>query len=126
MLYDIANGAVRGKNKNYELVRLAISKGTQIHGGASKLQSACEKTLKEMSVKKVFSYSNATINSGNVYEKLGFKMKRIDGGQPFVILNNNKITRLINLYPESTDEKLAKNGWLKTHLGGNKMWEKEI
>lgn len=45
MLYDISAGAVRGRNKNYELVRLSISKGTQIHGGASKLQGACEATL---------------------------------------------------------------------------------
>lgn len=126
MLYDIANGAVRGKNKNYELVRLSISKGTQIYGGASKLQNECEKTLKEIGVSKIFSYSNATINSGSVYQKLGFEMKKIDEGQPFVILKNNKLVRLINLYPESTDEKLSKHGWLKTHLGGNKMWEKRI
>lgn len=126
MLYGRSNGAVRGKNNKYELVRLSISKGTRIHGGASKLQRECEKALWQMGVKKIYSYSNATINSGAVYEKLGFTCKRADGGQPFVILKNNKITRLINLYPESTDEKLAFHGWLKTHVGGNKVWEKEI
>lgn len=126
MLYDISNGADRGKNKKYELVRLSISRGTRIHGGASKLQTACENTLREIGVSKVYSYSNATINSGAVYEKLGFTCKRADGGQPFVILKNNKLTRLINLYPESTDEKLAFHGWLKTHIGGNKTWEKNI
>lgn len=86
MLYDISAGAVRGKNKKYELVRLSISKGTQVYGGASKLQTACENSLREIGAKKIYSYSNATINSGAVYEKLGFTCKRADGGQPFVIL----------------------------------------
>lgn len=126
MLYDISNGAVRGRKKNYELVRLSISKGTRIHGGASKLQGACEETLRNMGVKEIYSYSNATINSGAVYEKLGFVGEKADGGQPFVVMKSNKITRLINLYPESTDKKLAEHGWIKVHLGGNKMWKKSI
>lgn len=126
MLYDISNGAVRGKKKNYELVRLSISKATRIHGGASKLQGACEETLRKMGIKEIYSYSNATINSGAVYEKLGFIGSKVDFGQPFVVLKNNKITRLINLYPESTDQKLADHGWIKCHLGGNKTWKKQI
>lgn len=126
MFYDISNGAVRGNNKNYELVRLSISKGTQIHGGASKLQQACENTLREIGVKEIYSYSNATINSGAVYAQLGFEQKRIDGGQPFVIRKDNSIIRLISLYPNSTDEALALRGQLKTHLGGNKTWVKNI
>ena len=126
MLYDISNGAVRGRKKDYELVRLAISKGTRIHGGASKLQAACEDTLREIGITKIYSYSNATINSGAVYEKLGFVGTRVDGGQPFVVLNNNKIMRLISLYPRSTDKQLAQHGWIKVHLGGNRIWRKFI
>lgn len=123
---SISNGAIRGKKKEYELVRLSISKGTRIHGGASKLQQACEDTLRQIGAKQIYSYSNATINTGAVYKQLGFKGSRIDGGQPFVIKKNNQITRLINLYPNSTDEALALRGQLKTHLGGNRMWIKEI
>lgn len=126
MLYDISNGAVRGKNKKYELVRLSIAKGTMIYGGASKLQTECENTFRKAGIKEVYSYSNATINSGTVYQKLGFELKRIGEGQPFVILRDNEIVRLIVLYPNSTDKKLAFNGWLKTHLGGNKVWVKKI
>jgi hypothetical protein len=126
MLYDISDGAVRGRKKEYELVRLSISKGTRVHGGASKLQNACEETLREMGITKIYSYSNATINSGAVYEKLGFCCKKIDGGQPFVIMKDNSLQRLINLHPRSTDKALAQNGWLKTHLGGNKTWIKEM
>ncbi len=126
MLYDVSNGAVRGRKKDYELVRLSISKGTRIHGGASKLQSACEDTLRQMGVTKIYSYSNATINSGAVYEKLGFRGTKVDRGQPYVVLKNNRITRLINLYPRSTDRELALHGWLMVHLGGNKTWRKDI
>lgn len=126
MLYDVSNGAIRGKKKDYELVRLSISKGTRIHGGASKLQKACEKTLYLMGERRIYSYSNATINSGAVYEKLGFETSKVEGGQPFVIMRNNKIERLITLYPNSTDRALAKAGNLKTHLGGNRLWVKNI
>ena len=126
MLYDISNGAVRGNKREYELVRLAISRGTRIHGGASKLQSECEKTLLLMGEKVIYSYSNATINNGNVYEKLGFVSRKIETGQPFVILRNNRITRLINLYPQSTDKALALNCHIKCFLGGNRIWRKEL
>lgn len=126
MLYDISNGAIRGNKKEYELVRLSIAKGAMIHGGASKLQKACEETLQQMGIRTIYSYSNATINSGAVYERLGFDGSKVDGGQPFVIKKDNSITRLINLHPISTDEELALRGWIKTHLGGNKTWTKNI
>ena len=32
-------------------------------------------------------------------------------------MDNNSIVRLITLHPESTDEKLAKHNWIKTHVG---------
>lgn len=126
MQYDISNGAIRGKKLDYELVRLSIAKGTRVHGGASKLQAACEDTLRAMGITTIYSYSNATINTGAVYEKLGFKGTKIEGGQPFVITRDNKITRLINLYPDSTDEALALRQQIKVHLGGNKTWTKDI
>lgn len=126
MLYDITNGAVRGGKTNYELLRLSIAKGTKIQGGASKLQAACEATLRQMGIDEIYSYSNATINSGAVYGKLGFACKGMEAGQPFVILRNNQVTRLINLFPISTDKKLAERSWLKCHIGGNKTWVKRI
>lgn len=126
MMYDTANGAVRGDKQGYELVRLAIARNTQVHGGASKLQKACEDVLRQMNVTEIFSYSNATINNGAVYEKLGFKGGGIDEGQPFVIDRDNSIIRLVSLHPYSTDEQLALRGRLKTHIGGNKLWVKDI
>lgn len=126
MLYDIQEGAVRGRNSNYELVRLAISKNSRVHGGASKLQKACEEALREMGVTEIFSYSNATINTGAVYRALGFEEGKVEGGQPHVILRNNTIVRLVSLYPKTTNGELALRGWMKTKLGGNKTWKKSI
>lgn len=126
MGYDMTSGAVRGTKEGYELVRLAIARRVQIHGGASKLQKACEEVLVKMGVERIFSYSNATINNGGVYEKLGFKCTSLDGGQPFVIMRDNRLIRLANLHPYSTDEELALRMQLKTHVGGNKMWVKFI
>lgn len=66
MTYDKTSGAVRGKSKadKYELLRLAIRKGYQVNGGASKLQKACEDALMAIGCFSIFSYSNATINEG--------------------------------------------------------------
>lgn len=126
MTYDKSNGAVRGRLKCYELLRLAIAHGTRIHGGASKLQKECEKALRELGETEVMSYSNATINNGNVYRALGFTEAGLDGGQPFVIMKNMELIRLISLFPFSTDRDLARAGRIKTHIGGNKRWTKKI
>ena len=126
MLYDIQDGAVRGRNTSYELVRLAISKNTRIHGGASKLQKACENALRENGVHEIFSYSNATINTGAVYKALGFEESRVTQGQPHVIMRSNAIVRLVSLYPKTTNGELAIRGWMKTRGGGNKTWKKTI
>lgn len=126
MMYDKANGGVRGDKKNFELVRLAIRHGYLVHGGASKLQAACEETLRLMGETEIFSYSNATINNGSVYAKLGFKESKVYTGQPFVVMENNKILRLLNVRPHSTDLSLAVYGRIKVHLGGNRMWIKNI
>lgn len=126
MLYDISNGAIRGNNDEYELVRLAIKAGARVHGGASKLQKACEDIFQKIGVTEIYSYSNATINSGAVYKQLGFNEGRISNGQPFVIMEDNRLERLVNLYPDTTDKILAKKGRIATRVGGNKKWIKKI
>ena len=126
MQYDISNGGIRGNDHRYELVRLSISKGTMVHGGASKLQKACEEVFRLMGLDEIYSYSNATINTGAVYKNLGFTGTDIEDGQPFVIFEDNSMDRLINLYPESTNEKLALRGRVKTHIGGNRTWVKKV
>ena len=128
MTYDKSNGAVRGATKGdmYELMRLAFAHGYSIAGGASRLQKHCEEALKAQGETEIFSYSNATINNGKVYAALGFQSQKIIDGQPFVIMENNKIVRLITLHPYSTDKALARKGRLKSHIGGNRLWTKSI
>lgn len=126
MQYDRSNGGVRGKKTEYELVRLAIRHGYKIHGGASKLQKACENTLRALGETEIYSYSNATINTGGVYKQLGFDDLGADGGQPHVLKGDNTITRLLTLYPHTTHKALAVRGHIKVYLGGNRMWRKRI
>lgn len=128
MTYDKTHGGIRGKLEDYKLLRLAFAHGYRVHGGASKLQNFCESALYKIGEKKVISYSNATINNGNVYRALGFNDIDFKQGQPFVIMNNFELIRLIQLVPQgiSKNSELASNGLMKCHLGGNKKWIKDI
>lgn len=127
MTYDKTAGGIRGhSHAGYELLRLAFAHGKQIMGGASKLEKACEATMANLGEKEIFSYSNATVNTGRVYAALGFEPTRIDGGQPFVIMEDFSLRRLIELYPHSTNKALARAHRLKTHIGGNITWTKRI
>lgn len=127
MTYDKADGAVRGnKGGRYELLRLAFAPNISIAGGASKLQKHCEELMRAKGETEIFSYSNATINSGGVYKALNFEDRGVSDGQPFVIMEDFSLKRLVSLHPYSTDASLAKFGRIKTHIGGNKMWVKEI
>lgn len=78
MTYDKTAGAVRGKSRadQYELLRLAIRKGYQINGGASKLQKVCEDALMSIGCFIIFSYSNATINEGGCMLNSDLKKER--------------------------------------------------
>lgn len=127
MTYDKTAGGIRGHgHADYELLRLAFAHGKQIMGGASRLEKACEATMANLGEKEIFSYSNATVNTGRVYAALGFEPTRIDNGQPFVIMEDFSLRRLIELHPHSTNKALARAHRLKTHLGGNITWTKDI
>lgn len=127
MTYDKTAGGIRGhSHANYELLRLAFAHGVQIMGGASKLEKACEATMAALGEDEIFSYSNATINTGRVYAALGFEPTRIDDGQPFVIMEDFSLRRLIELHPYSTHKALARAHRLKSHVGGNITWTKRI
>ena len=78
MTYDLTGSAVRGKNKadKYELLRLAIKRNTQVNGGASKLQKACEQSLVALGCLEIFSYSNATINEGGYIRTSALSVER--------------------------------------------------
>ena len=64
-------------NKKYqwELFRLASSKGCNIVGGAGKLFA---QFIKELDPESIISYCNLSKFNGDVYTKLGFKLLRIN------------------------------------------------
>lgn len=134
MSYDLTGGAVRGLQKadKYELLRLSIKHGTQINGGASKLQKQCEEAIRHWGCTEIFSYSNATINEGNVYKQLGFTQSVIQDGQAWVIERDFSLVRLANCCASHGNGKGAKNidllrrGAVKVHITANRTWIKDI
>lgn len=134
MSYDLTGGAVRGLQKadKYELLRLSIKHGTQINGGASKLQKQCEEAIRHQGCTEIFSYSNATINEGNVYKQLGFTQSAIQDGQAWVIERDFSLVRLANCCASHGNGKGAKNidllrrGAVKVHITANRTWIKDI
>ena len=134
MSYDLTGGAVRGLQKadKYELLRLSIKHGTQINGGASKLQKQCEEAIRHWGCTEIFSYSNATINEGNVYRQLGFTQSAIQDGQAWVIERDFSLVRLANCCASHGNGKGAKNidllrrGAVKVHITANRTWIKNI
>lgn len=131
MTYDMTSGAVRGSSKagKYELLRLAIRSGVQVQGGASKLQQKCEDALVSIGCNEIFSYSNATINEGNVYAQLGFTRGKIDPGRAYVVMPNYSLIGLAafcSQYGSGNNETLRRHGLVKVHIGGNRIWTKHL
>lgn len=131
MSYDLTGGAVRGLQKanKYELLRLSIKHGTQINGGASKLEKRCEECIRHQGCNEIFSYSNATINEGNVYQQLGFSKSEIIRGQAWVVERNFDLVRLVTCCANGKGAKqsdLVRRGAVNVHITANRTWIKNI
>ena len=133
MSYDLTRGAVRGLQNydKYELMRLSIKYGTVVNGGASKLQQRCEEAIRQHGGTDIFSYSNATVNEGNVYRQLGFTQSAIQSGQAWVVERDLRLRRLLacGSHGDNTGCKnsdLIKRGAVKVHITANRTWIKSI
>lgn len=131
MTYDLTEGAVRGHSYagKYELLRLAIKRGTQVNGGASKLQKACEDALLKLGCNDIFSYSNATINEGNVYSQLGFQKGKVDVGNAFVVMPDFSLLNVAGFcskYGSASNATLRRHQLCKVHVSGNRVWVKHL
>jgi hypothetical protein len=133
MTYDYTQSAVRGlaKADKFELLRLSIKHGTQINGGASKLEKACEEAIRHWGCNEIFSYSNATINEGNVYRQLGFTQSAIETGQAWVVERDFSLVRLVNCcevrgLAGAKNSDLLKRRAVKVHVTANRTWVKDI
>lgn len=133
MFYDLTRGAVRGLTNydRYELMRLSIKHGTTINGGASKLEKACEEAIRHFGCTDIFSYSNATVNEGNVYKQLGFTQSEIQDGRAWVVERDLTLYGLLACGSHGNNlgcknEDLIKRGAVKVHLTANRTWVKDI
>jgi hypothetical protein len=133
MTYDLTRGAVRGLQNydKYELMRLSIKYGTVVNGGASKLEMQCEEAIRHQGGTQIFSYSNATVNEGNVYRQLGFTQSAIQSGQAWVVERDLRLRRLLacGSHGDNTGCKnsdLIKRGAVKVHITANRTWIKDI
>ena len=117
-------------NKKYEweLMRLASEKEYQVIGGASKLFSYF---IKNYSPSSVISYCNLSKMGGNVYEKLGFKLKEISEPNYVWIKGNSILTRyqcqkhklLSKGYEgESESDIMTKRGYFKVYDSGSLVY----
>lgn len=133
MSYDYTQSAVRGLGKAdmYELLRLSVKHGTQINGGASKLQAKCEEAIRHMGCTKIFSYSNATINQGNVYRQLGFEPGKVQDGQAWSVEPDFRMIRLVNCckvsgFKGAKTTDLMERGAVKVSITANRTWIKDL
>ena len=117
------------RNYQYELSRLCSLKGYNIVGGASKLFHYFIQTYHPVSI---ISYSNFSKNKGNIYNKLGFKLKNISSPNYFWIKGDIILTRyqtqkhkllLHNFIGNNEDDIMRKNGFIKIYDCGNMVFE---
>ena len=92
------------KNYEYELLRLCTVTGLIVIGGANKLLNYFEEKIKP---KSIISYCDLSKFNGNVYEKLGFKLK--EQTEPAKHWYNFKTKRHI------TDNLLRQRGFDQLH-----------
>lgn len=122
------------KNYEYELIRFCNLKNTNVVGGASKL---FKYFARNYNPKSIISYANRRFSDGNLYKKLGFKLKNITKPNYFYFKNNSFELESRNKYqkhklkdilkdfnPELTEtENMFLNGYRKIYDCGNFVFE---
>ena len=73
-------------NETYELLRLCFKKGVAVVGGTEKLYRYWVKSNPHLIGKRIITYSDATYNTGEVYDRLGFK-KISEGSNSYYWVN---------------------------------------
>jgi hypothetical protein len=90
-----------------------------------------EECIRHQGCTEIFSYSNATINEGNVYRQLGFTQSAIQGGQAWVVERDFSLVRLVNCcavrgFAGAKNADLLKRSAIKVHVTANRTWVKDI
>jgi hypothetical protein len=89
----------------------------------------CEECIRHHDCTEIFSYSNATINEGNVYKQLGFTQSAITQGQACVVERDFSLVRLVTCCANGKGAKnsdLYRRGAVKVHITANRTWIKDL
>lgn len=122
---------------DYEIIRMASRLNTLVRGGASKLLSYFNKTVKH---RKLYTYADLRYSNGNSYSKLGFQKVKItppgyfysiQQGHQYIILSRqqcqkNKLSKLLPNYDPylSESQNMFNNGYRRVWTAGNILYVK--
>lgn len=123
------------KNYEYELLRFANKKYTNVIGGFSKLLKYFER---KYSPKSLITYADRRLSNGNLYEKTGFEFLRNTDPNYWYIHDNSlelysrynfqkhKLKNLLENYDPnlSEHENMLNNGFLRVYDCGHKVYLK--
>ena len=137
-------GKLRGQNKlrdnphHYELIRFITKSGITVIGGASKL---FKHFIKDYNPEYILCYSDNDFFNGDIYSKLGFKLKSLgENSIDYIWVNNSNYRtrhqtmpyKLLKQYPEYNNIEIngSKENYIMEDLGyckvyrcGNSIWE---
>ena len=118
---------------DYELIRFASKLGTHVVGGASKLLNH----FRSSHSGSIVSYADRRYSDGNLYRKLGFRLKNMSQPNYWYVKNCDKLSRYAcqkhklpallgdGFNPEwSESENMAQNGWNRIYDCGNFVFVK--
>lgn len=122
------------KNYEYELIRFCNLMNYNVVGGASKL---FKYFLMKYKPKSIISYANRRFSNGDLYYKLGFKLKGISEPNYFYYnpkdpklesrhkYQKHKLKDILNIYDENLSEtmNMYNNGYRKIYDCGNLIFE---
>ena len=119
---------------DYELIRFASKLGTHVVGGASKLLNH----FRSSHSGSIVSYADRRYSDGNLYRKLGFRLKNMSQPNYWYVKNYDKLSRYAcqkhklpallgdGFNPEwSESENMAQNGWNRICDCGNFVFVKD-
>ena len=129
-------------DSNYELVRYATKFGITVLGGADKI---IKYFIKQNKPKTVLSYSDNSLFTGRIYERLGFKFSGYTSvnyywGNKKEVFSREKcqVFKLKEKYPEIYEEAIKENAnnkedyimrqlnYHKIYKAGNTRWLLEL
>lgn len=123
----LMNKTLVGKEGYYELVRFATHKDYRVVGAASKLLSHFTRVFSDW--RMIYSYADLRWSDGNLYEKIGFRLKRITKPEYYYLIDGNlkhrwgfRRTELKRKFPYKFDpNKTEYQNML--NLGYDKVWD---